>query len=280
MLNCRGILLIHMARLDKFTRFIPHLAGNYPSLFYPLLRLCKGVTNRKVQCDTELTLDGYPRSGNTFAVYAFKYAQQRTVSLAHHLHVPAQVIQSVRLGIPTCVIIREPEATVRSLVLKYPYIPVKVALHGYALFYETCWRYREHFVVADFEQVVADFGIVLDAINTRFGTHFVRFQHTQPNVERIFANLDRKAVRADGGKVLGGFHPYPAREKAKRVVDLTASTYLLRRCRIIYGQFQALGQQTEQRIKVPEQPGPVGRKELQAPNATMEHGTAVAPSQA
>jgi hypothetical protein len=266
-----------MAMLDKYTRFIPHLAGNYPSLFYPLLGLCKGLPNRRAQCDTELTLEGYPRSGNTFAVRAFKYAQQRSVRLAHHLHVPAQVIQSARLGIPACVIIREPEATVRSLVLKYPYIPVSVALRGYALFYETCWRYREHFIVADFEQVVSDFGMVIDDINVRFGTHFARFQHTRPNVERIFENLDRKAMRADGGKVLGGFYPYPAREQAKRVVNLAASTRLLRRCRTIYGQFQALVRQSERRIDIAERPGPVGRGESEGLTAAMKQGTAAAP---
>jgi hypothetical protein len=242
-----------MATLDKYTRFIPHLAGNYPSLFYPLLGLCKGLPNRRTQGNTELTLEGYPRSGNTFAVRAFQFAQQRSVRLAHHLHVPAQVIQSVRLGIPTCVIIREPEATVRSLVLKYPSIPVWVALRGYALFYETCWRYREHFVVADFNQVISDFGVVIDDINARFGTHFVRFQHTRPNVERIFEQLDRKATRADGGKVLGGFYPYPEREQAKQVVNLMAATRVLSRCRTIYRQFQVIVRQSEQRIESAEE---------------------------
>lgn len=236
-----------MAILGKCRRFIPYFAGNYPSLFYPLLGLCRGLPNRRVHRNTEITLEGYPRSGNTFAVYAFEYAQQRPVRLAHHLHVPAQVVRSARLGIPTCVIIREPEAAVRSLVLKYTYISAKIALHGYALFYETCWRYREHFVVADFEQITADFGRVIDDINARFGTHFVRFQHTQPNVEHIFEKLEHKAVRAVGGKVLGGFRPNLAREKAKRKVDLSASTLLLRRCRTIYRQFQSLVRQTDRR---------------------------------
>ena len=270
-----------MATLAKYTRFIPHLAGNYPSLFYPLLGFCKGLPNRRTQGNTELTLEGYPRSGNTFAVRAFKYAQQRSVKLAHHLHVPAQVIQAARLGIPACVIIREPEATVRSLVLKYPYIPVWIALRGYALFYETCWHYREHFVVADFNQVITDFGMVIDDINARFGTHFATFQHTRSNVERVFEKLDRKAIRADGGKVLGGFYPYPAREQAKRVVNLAASTRLLSRCRTIYDQFQALVRPCERQIEFAERPDPaVGRGELERPPAAMKQDTATAPYQA
>ena len=225
----------------SYSKFLPYLVGNYPTLFYPLSTLYKGKeSKRAVRHNTEITIEGFPRSGNSFAVYAFKLGQQRPVTVAHHMHVPAQVIQSVRFGIPTCVLIRKPEEAIRSLVLKYPGIPLRFALLGYALFYETCMRYQGHFVAARFEQVVADFGVVIDRINAKFATQFVRFEHTPPNVERVFALLDRKADKAVGGRVYGSFRPHLAKEKAKREIMLTAYPTLFSRCRQIYRRFNTL----------------------------------------
>jgi hypothetical protein len=230
-----------VTRNRSYSKFLPYLVGNYPTLFYPLNTLYKGKeTKRAVRHDTEITIEGFPRSGNSFAVCAFKFGQQRPVAVAHHMHVPAQVIQSVRFDIPTCVLIRQPEEAIRSMVLKYPGIPLRFALLGYALFYETCMRYQGHFVAASFEQVVADFGAVIDRINARFATRFARFEHTPSNVERVFAFLDRKADKAVGGRVYGSFRPHPAKERAKREIILAAYPRLFSRCLQIYRRFNTL----------------------------------------
>jgi hypothetical protein len=201
--------------------------------------------------ETLLTIEGYPRSGNTFAVQAFKIGQQPPLRIAHHLHVPAQVIQSVRFGIPTCVIIRKPEDTIRSLILKYPMLPPKAALLGYANFYETFYDYRQCFVTALFDQVISDFGAVIDQINAKFGTHFKRFEHTQDNLEKVYERLGHKAFHADGGEVFGGFSPNTMRETAKKKIELTRYAALRQRCMAIYHRFRAHAQETEKKMSDP-----------------------------
>lgn len=52
-----------------------------------------------VASDTQL-IEGFPRSGNTFAVAAFDLAQARPVEVAHHGHASAQVIEAVRRTSP------------------------------------------------------------------------------------------------------------------------------------------------------------------------------------
>jgi hypothetical protein len=200
---------------------------------------------------TVLTIEGYPRSGNTFAVQAFKIGQQLPLRIAHHLHVPAQVIQSVRFGIPTCVIIRKPEDTIRSLILKYPMLSPKAALLGYANFYETCYDYRQRFVTALFDQVISDFGAVIDQINAKFGTHFKRFEHTQGNLDKVYERLGHKARNADGGEMFGGFNPNAMREIAKQKIELTRYAALRRRCTAIYYRFRAYAQETEKKVSDP-----------------------------
>src|SRR5262245_45373054 len=75
--------LRHVAR----SRFTEH-----PAIYLPFARRkYPGPSPKVIDADTELVIDGYMRSANTFAVYAFQMAQRRPVRLAHHLHAPAQV---------------------------------------------------------------------------------------------------------------------------------------------------------------------------------------------
>ena len=90
---------------------------------------------------TELVIEGYMRSANTFAVYAFQSAQRRPVALAHHLHAPAQLIRAARRGVPALVLIRDPEDTILSQVQWEPDISMRAALMTYVRFYRALEPY-------------------------------------------------------------------------------------------------------------------------------------------
>src|SRR5207247_8264431 len=68
------------------------LAGRSPFLCRWLLHRSGEVAT----AETEICIEGFPRSGNTFAVIAFQQAQTRTVSIAHHVHAPGSVIGAAR----------------------------------------------------------------------------------------------------------------------------------------------------------------------------------------
>src|SRR5262245_32533170 len=98
------------------------LIGQYPALYLPPVRwkrradlrhLRSGARNpsrsEPVFRDTEAIIEGFPRSANTFAATAFQLAQTKPVRVAHHLHVPSQIIAGARWGIPTIVLVRDPE---------------------------------------------------------------------------------------------------------------------------------------------------------------------------
>jgi len=61
--------------------------GQHPWLYFALQHLRPSRRHLLVTKDTEIVIEGYPRSANTFAVVAFLLAQGHPVKIAHHLHV-------------------------------------------------------------------------------------------------------------------------------------------------------------------------------------------------
>ena len=159
----------------------------YPLFAIPIARMRHGVP---VGDDTQIVIEGFPRTGTSFAVAAFDMAQGGAVKIACHVHAPAQVIEGARRGLPNLVIAREPEPTVISFIIRNPHISFGLALRGYLRFYERLLSYRDRFVVGNFSDVTSDFGEIVRRVNERFGTGFAVFEHTRENVQRCFEAID------------------------------------------------------------------------------------------
>lgn len=164
------------------------VVAEYPALAIPIARRRHG---EPLGPGTRLVIEGFPRTSTSFAVAAFHLAQPAPVSVACHVHAPAQLIGAVRRGIPALVIVREPEETVLSFVIRNPHLSVEQALRGYLRFYEPLLGRRGALVVATFEQVTSDFGAVIRRVNERFGTRFAEFEHSRQNAARCLEEIDR-----------------------------------------------------------------------------------------
>ena len=176
--------------IDSIKQQVQLHAGKHPLPFYSLLGLRRKYRELAVSKATQLVIEGFPRSGNTFAVVAFRQAQQESISIASHLHAPAQVIRAVRWEIPTLVLIRNPVDAVLSLVIRHPHISTTWALKSYISFYETIASYRHAYVIGSFDEVIEDYGAVIERVNARFSTRFSPFDHTEDNVGEIFARIE------------------------------------------------------------------------------------------
>lgn len=165
-----------------------------PTVALPLQRM-RG-RGEVVDGDTEIVIESFPRSASTFAVAAFRLAQEpRAISIAHHTHVTAQVLEGVRRGLPTLVLIRDPEQALISHMIRTPGLPARSAVRGYVRFYEPIEPVLPRVVVGTFEQVVRGFGAVIRRVNATYGTSFVPFEHTSANVERIEGEIETDARR-------------------------------------------------------------------------------------
>lgn len=164
--------------------------------------------------DTQLVIEGFPRSANSFAEAAFRVAQPGEVKLAHHCHAAAQVIAAANWHIPCVVIIREPEEACRSLMMHHPGLfTVDDLFHEYIVFYEHIKLYRSAYVLARFKTVIERFPDVVLAVNHKFGTEF-----TVPRGDikkAAFDEVDR--LSQERGTTAGGSEPYsPNRDKGER----------------------------------------------------------------
>jgi hypothetical protein len=203
-------------RLEKWLQIY---AGKHPAVFYSLYRLARKDPARVVTPDTQLVMEGFPRSANSFARVAFSKAQSEKVRIAYGLHVPAQVVLAARWRIPTLVLIRKPKDAVLSFAVRDP-LSVDQALKYYLSFYETVEKYRDAYVLGRFEEVTGDFGQVIQRVNHRFGTTFSPFRHDEQNVAEVFARLERNTRKRFGethweNKVS---RPSAARERTKHEV--------------------------------------------------------------
>jgi hypothetical protein len=199
------------------------LAGKYPSVALPLLRWRSGRGPAQflapLDARTEIVIEGFPRSGNTFVVAAFHLAQQpKDVRIAHHAHLPAQLIGAARLGLPALALIREPEESVLSFMVREPALSIDAVLRGYVRFHEPLLSIRQAMVVATFQDATTDLATVIRRVNERFGTSFREFEHTEANVRRVMALVEEGDLQTFGDRSSAerrGGRPSPTRRRMK-----------------------------------------------------------------
>lgn len=196
---------------------------------------------RAIRKDTELVIDGFPGSANSFAAMSFQGSQKRPVKLGHHTHAPAQIIKAVKLGIPVLLTVREPGAAVVSLTTRWPYISVNQGLQTYIEFYTKLRPYASKCVISTFDQTTQHLDRVVQAVNTKFGTEFDEIDLSKANTDYKAATEKRTndaPERATKRKAL----------KPERTKELTTikNTQLLMQANALYKTFEELAQQTVQ----------------------------------
>jgi hypothetical protein len=226
-------------KYSVMTRLAP-----YPSLAVPLARL-RGE-GELVDSRTDLVVESYPRCASSFAIAAFRVAQEpRSLRVAHHTHASGHVIAGIRLGIPTLILIREPEGAVVSSRIRHPARTYADLLRGFCAFYEPLVPHRCDLVVGTFDEVVGgELAAITRRLNTRFGTAFAEFEPTEENVERCLQEIDEdwRTRRGDGDgleRVIP--RPSPVREGLKAELReryaAEAPSKLRRRAERLYSLF-------------------------------------------
>jgi len=178
----------------RLRRALRRLLWPHPSIYYPfgILRKRGNVFDH----DARLYMGGYPRSGNSFAAIAFSSANPR-VRIHTHQHIPAFVLHLVKCKIPGLVLIRAPlDAAVSWAIHQNQTLEEAVAYWND--YYETLLPVRSALFVARFKEVTTDFGSVIRAFNTRWGTSYLPFDHTPENAARCFQVTEDDYRRSNG----------------------------------------------------------------------------------
>jgi hypothetical protein len=195
------------------------LVAMHPAIAMPIAR----IRGHGVLIDqrTDILIEGYPRSANVFTTTAFAMAQGRPVQVAHNVHAPAHVIAAVRAGIPSLVLVREPEDAVLRVVVYKQNVTIAQALRAYVRFYRPLLPCRHRFVVGPFPDVTTNLGAVIRRVNERFGTDFAEFDHTAENAQVCFDAMDRHwRARVDSAELLERYVNRPSEVRRRWVATL------------------------------------------------------------
>jgi hypothetical protein len=151
-----------------------------------------------VNNNTEIVIEGFARSGNTFAVAAFEQAQSRAYRIARHTHAPAQISMAAELNKPILLLKRHPVDAVASLITRNPNISVTIALGRYNWYYEQIRRYLDRCVVADFNEITSDYGSILRKINDKYQTDFNLYLNSPLHDLDVFRAVEAYDIRVFG----------------------------------------------------------------------------------
>lgn len=142
-------------------------------LLSPTLRRFSRLTRR-----TDLLIDGFPRSANSYSASIVSLTNPDTV-LISHLHSHHCVQRAVRLGVPVVVLIREPRTTIASAVQFLGVVEPIHIIRAYLRYYSRVERLLGSVVLTDFSIATVDFNAVMRACNERFGTELVPYVPTE-----------------------------------------------------------------------------------------------------
>lgn len=216
-----------------------YLVSAYPSPYLTWARRhYVGTGIVVVDDDTDLVIEGFGRSGSTFAVDAFERAQQRPYRIAHHTHAAAAVIDGVRRGLPTLTIVKEPVAVALSHMDRRKIGPAP-PLRAWIRYHERLLPHRDGFVVGATSDLSTGMGEMIGRMNERFGTDFGVFEPTPEAVAEIFDGIEARNLERYGTQTEFVARPNPEREARKEAGRLEAESAelapLRERARRLYG---------------------------------------------
>ena len=172
----------------------------YPWFFLPIARLREDRKKRVVTSKTDIVIDGYWRSGNHFATYAFILSQHKPTIVAHHFHASSQIILAVRWGVPAVLLLRNPVDAVSSATIFIGKTDPRPLLRCYNIFYNSLLHLRDRIIVSDFPKTVKNFGSVINRVNERYQRDFIPYKSTHKEnrmVERVIRNEHLKNMGAE-----------------------------------------------------------------------------------
>jgi len=198
-----------MTILEKNLRFYAGtMLGNSLTFFF-LNKYRNGGNILSTQ--TELCVEGFQRSGNSYFINFFKMVNT-DVKVAHHYHSGAQIVKAVQQNVPTVLLIREPKDAIASLITWDKRLTIGVAISCYIQFYKRVLPVKKNCLVIQFSTLIKGIDPVILNINQHFGTSFSTTNFSKEHHAELLkkGELKHKDLRTS---------PYPNKLKSRQNKD-------------------------------------------------------------
>lgn len=116
---------------------------------------------------TDLVVEGFPRSANTYVLHALKWSNPE-FKYASHLHACGPIRHAAKKNMPMLVLIREPRSAVVSLAIREN-IRLDYCFYWYLKFYKCVEQHRRSLVLADFATVTRELEPLYKELRRTFG---------------------------------------------------------------------------------------------------------------
>lgn len=146
---------------------------------------------------TDLVVEGFPRSGNSFAEAAILCSQApKLIRIAHHSHSAGQVLLALQRSLPILLLFREPIDAVTSLIERSDGdLTAEIGLDEYVRFYTPLINHQERILFASFDEVTLAFNQVISKLNTMYKLE-LRPLGQYPEVNNhIFTKIDEISIK-------------------------------------------------------------------------------------
>lgn len=147
--------------------------------------------------NADLTIEGFGRSGNTFAVNAMRLSQSKPPRILSHFHYPIAVGRSVAAGVPVCVVLRNPYDSITSYC-QYSFWTPQRFIDDFIAYHTYVRPFLDDIVVAEFESFSKDFNCLIEPLNAFYGTNFETVEDHDALSEAAFAEAERQQSTRDG----------------------------------------------------------------------------------
>jgi hypothetical protein len=174
----------------NFLRRAKNLLGLDPVFLPVLLRLTPLGTSRQITPSTDLVIEGFPRSGNTFTAFAVDDASGHQLTIASHVHQPSQIKLALARGVPTVLVVRAPVAALASYLVYDPRFSASTVIGEYCSYHRQLVPYAERLLVCEFDEVTSHTCSVIDRINHRYSLRIGPFDEEPSHVDQVFAQIE------------------------------------------------------------------------------------------
>jgi hypothetical protein len=142
-----------------------------PSLYRPAKRLA-GHGDAGQLCDrtTDLCIEGYPSSGNSFSFALLRIANDR-LRIAHHCHSVANFRLALGYGVPAVCLIRDPEDAIASRLARFKG-NLRSSVLEYIDFYDFALEHRDRLTIVTFEELTGNTAAFLERVAQASGQTF------------------------------------------------------------------------------------------------------------
>lgn len=144
-----------------------------------------------VNNSTDIVIEGFPRSGNTFATACFASANSNS-NIARHHHCISQLKEGLKRKIPTIALIRSPRDSIISFLIRRPEIKASFVINEYLVFYNYVKSYYDSLLIIEFDKLIKSHTFILEILEERYPQKFnTNNHHSYEDIINIVDEMER-----------------------------------------------------------------------------------------